>query len=234
MVPITPPQGADAKKTPKTSESLEKASPDGTSGKVTPKEEVPMVDEEVEEAVPEVIDDNREVDEVVLKNWLRRARRKFWHGVVVVKVTSLGKLVRRVIYVGAKPEYFEISSAKLFDIGYHLSDVDEITLGNDSPDFQAFFATSPPRSPKAEKSCVVHIESRPMSLVFKTESDRRDFVFLMRVELRAVRARYAYISQKFEDRRRLTAAPMGSIGNLVHKADYIKSNDSVATSRPTA
>lgn len=127
----------------------------------------------------------------VLRGWLRRARRKYREGVFVLKMSSQGKLVRRTIFVDAKPEYFEITSAKLFDLGYHMSDIDAVVVGCDSPDFDAFAKQNPQRLPNPDKSCVVHVESRTISIVFKTESDRRDFVFLVRVQMRALQSKYS-------------------------------------------
>lgn len=127
----------------------------------------------------------------VLRGWLRRAKRKFRNGVIVLKVTSMGKLARRSVFVGAREEYFEITSAKLFDLGYHMSDIDEIKTGCDSPDFESYKSQNPERMPNELKSCVVKVKTRPISLVFKTEADRRDFIFLMRVEMKTLEAKQA-------------------------------------------
>lgn len=138
------------------------------------------------------------VDNTVLNLWLRRAQRKFRNGVTVIKVTSTGKLVRRQFFIGAKPEYIELISTKLFDIAYHLTDVTHIEHGLNSPDFDTYWKTSSQRVPKAEKSLVVHVAGITLSLVFISESDRRDAQMLLRVERRATLDRYKAIAAKIE------------------------------------
>lgn len=141
------------------------------------------------------VDPEENVTAEVLEGWLKRARRKFSKGVLVIKVTSQGKPVRRTVFVGAKAEYFEITSAKLFDVGYHMLDIQSVTSGSDSPDFDVFRSVQVDQKANAEQSCVVRVESRPISLVFKTAADRRDFVFLMRVGMIQAENKYAALSR---------------------------------------
>lgn len=56
-------------------------------------------------AIP--VDENAPVDNEVMTLWLRRARRKFRNGVTVIKITPSGKLVRRQLFIGAKPEVID-------------------------------------------------------------------------------------------------------------------------------
>eukprot|EP01054_Gregarina_sp_Poly1_P001039 Gregarina_sp_Poly_1__1038@NODE_1254_length_4617_cov_189_936703_g101_i1_p3_GENE_NODE_1254_length_4617_cov_189_936703_g101_i1NODE_1254_length_4617_cov_189_936703_g101_i1_p3_ORF_typecomplete_len153_score13_34_NODE_1254_length_4617_cov_189_936703_g101_i1177635 len=106
------------------------------------------------------------VDNTVLNLWLRRTHRKFRNGVTVIKVTSTGKLVRRQFFIGAKPEYIELISSKLFDIAYHLTDVTHIEHGLNSPDFEKYWKSSSERVPKSERSLVIHVSNITLSLVF--------------------------------------------------------------------
>eukprot|EP01055_Gregarina_sp_Pseudo9_P002554 Gregarina_sp_Pseudo_9__2553@NODE_2821_length_859_cov_139_902439_g2492_i1_p1_GENE_NODE_2821_length_859_cov_139_902439_g2492_i1NODE_2821_length_859_cov_139_902439_g2492_i1_p1_ORF_typecomplete_len158_score41_05SRPalpha_N/PF04086_13/0_13_NODE_2821_length_859_cov_139_902439_g2492_i175548 len=69
--------------------------------------------------------------------WLRRCSRKFNRGVTVIKVLPNGKIVRRQLFIGAKPEYIELTSTKLFDIAYHLGDIESISQGIQSAEFGA-------------------------------------------------------------------------------------------------
>eukprot|EP01056_Protomagalhaensia_sp_Gyna25_P003021 Protomagalhaensia_sp_Gyna_25__3020@NODE_2787_length_889_cov_882_983529_g406_i2_p1_GENE_NODE_2787_length_889_cov_882_983529_g406_i2NODE_2787_length_889_cov_882_983529_g406_i2_p1_ORF_typecomplete_len219_score26_92_NODE_2787_length_889_cov_882_983529_g406_i278659 len=135
------------------------------------------------------------VDRTVLSLWLRRAQRKFRNGVTVIKVTSTGKLVKRQFYIGAKPEYIELISSKLFDIAYHITDVTRVELGSDSPDFEAYRNTGD-RQPKAERSLIIYVSGVCLSLVFISESDRRDAQFLLRVERRATINHYRHMAEK--------------------------------------
>eukprot|EP01055_Gregarina_sp_Pseudo9_P001952 Gregarina_sp_Pseudo_9__1951@NODE_2343_length_1032_cov_159_238671_g2158_i0_p1_GENE_NODE_2343_length_1032_cov_159_238671_g2158_i0NODE_2343_length_1032_cov_159_238671_g2158_i0_p1_ORF_typecomplete_len199_score45_09_NODE_2343_length_1032_cov_159_238671_g2158_i0341937 len=138
------------------------------------------------------------VDNTVLNLWLRRAQRKFRNGVAVIKVTNTGKLVRRHFFIGAKPEYIELISTKLFDIAYHLTDVTHIEFGTNSPDFEVYWKTSAERVPKQERSLIIHVSGITLSLVFMTESDRRDAQMLLKVERRATLDRYKAIAAKIE------------------------------------
>lgn len=154
-----------------------------------PKSDVVAIPVEEKTAGPPEIGE-REITPVILRGWLQRARQKCKEGLTVLRVTSAGKLVRRTVYVDAKPEYFEITSAKLFDLGYHMSEIADLVTGCDSPDFEAFGKQTPDRLLNPTRSCIVRIEGRTISLVFKTVSDRRDFTFLMRVQMKALRDKY--------------------------------------------
>lgn len=44
--------------------------------------------------------------------------------------------------------------------------------------------------PNEDKCVVVRIEARPFSLVFKEQSDRRDFIFFLRAEKRILQLKY--------------------------------------------
>lgn len=82
----------------------------------------------------------------VMKGWIRRARRKLCsEGATVIKVTPKGKLVKRQLFVGAKPHYLELISAKLFDTAYFLGDIVKAEHGLNSQDFQAFKDLEPER-----------------------------------------------------------------------------------------
>ena len=50
------------------------------------------------------VESTKTVSEEVLRGWLKRAKYYFVRGVIVFKVSSQGKLVRRTVFVGTKPE----------------------------------------------------------------------------------------------------------------------------------
>lgn len=125
---------------------------------------------------------SEEVTGEVLNLWMRRARRKFLRGVTVIKITPTGKLVKRGLFIGAKPEYLELISTKLFNTAHHLSDIQTVVQGHASPDFAAFRRLEPNRMPKAEKSLVIHAGDSIISVVFMSVADRMDAQMLIEVE----------------------------------------------------
>eukprot|EP01053_Blabericola_migrator_P003255 Blabericola_migrator_1__3254@NODE_195_length_11539_cov_221_635547_g168_i0_p6_GENE_NODE_195_length_11539_cov_221_635547_g168_i0NODE_195_length_11539_cov_221_635547_g168_i0_p6_ORF_typecomplete_len231_score55_01Mucin_bdg/PF03272_13/1_9e02Mucin_bdg/PF03272_13/4_7_NODE_195_length_11539_cov_221_635547_g168_i022012893 len=134
--------------------------------------------------------------------WLRRCQRKFTAGLTVIKVLSNGKIVRRQLFIGAKAEYLELTSSKLFDIAYHLGDIVEVNHGIQSPEFGALLIADENRRPKPNKCLVIKLSEASISLIFKTEADRRDAQFLLRVQKKAILQRYATIKELFESRQK--------------------------------
>eukprot|EP01068_Selenidium_serpulae_P003862 Selendium_serpulae@DN3313_c0_g1_i6.p1 len=70
-------------------------------------------------------------------------RKKYIKGVKVLKISTEGKPLKRIVYINAKPEYFEITgmrTTKLFDMARHLSGVEAIELKDKSPEFECFRA----------------------------------------------------------------------------------------------
>eukprot|EP01054_Gregarina_sp_Poly1_P004523 Gregarina_sp_Poly_1__4522@NODE_2429_length_2147_cov_248_568269_g1543_i0_p1_GENE_NODE_2429_length_2147_cov_248_568269_g1543_i0NODE_2429_length_2147_cov_248_568269_g1543_i0_p1_ORF_typecomplete_len216_score30_74_NODE_2429_length_2147_cov_248_568269_g1543_i013181965 len=134
--------------------------------------------------------------------WLRRCSRKFTSGITVIKVLPNGKIVRRQLFIGAKPEYIELTSSKLFDIAYHLGDIESINKGIQSPEFGALLVLDDVRRPKPNKCLVIKLSEATISIIFKTETDRRDAQFLLRVQKRAVVQRYAVLREIFESRQK--------------------------------
>ncbi|KAH0475169.1 MAG: hypothetical protein KVP17_003826 [Porospora cf. gigantea B] len=157
-------------------------------------------DDDEEEAKLIDVDYTEEVTAEKLRLWLRRCKRKYRNGVFVIKVGQTGKLLQRTVFIGLKPEYFEITSKKFFDVGYHMSDIVEVDAGTKSEDFEELDRILPVGSPRPawQKCCVVRTESRDVSLVFEYEADRRDFMFLIMVEKQAVGTRYALVKERFE------------------------------------
>lgn len=156
--------------------------------------------EDEEEAQLTVIDYDVPVGPDHLRHWLRRAKRKFRNGIYVIKVGHTGKLLKRTVFIGLKPQYLEITSRKFFDIGYHVSEVATVEMGLNSVAFEqlAKNLTTGVRMPKAEKTCVVRVGSVDVSLIFEYEGDRRDFMFLLCVEMRAAETRYGLVKERFE------------------------------------
>eukprot|EP01057_Protomagalhaensia_wolfi_P005634 Protomagalhaensia_wolfi_Nauph_80__5633@NODE_64_length_4083_cov_335_176558_g37_i1_p3_GENE_NODE_64_length_4083_cov_335_176558_g37_i1NODE_64_length_4083_cov_335_176558_g37_i1_p3_ORF_typecomplete_len176_score27_55_NODE_64_length_4083_cov_335_176558_g37_i122142741 len=136
--------------------------------------------------------------------WLRRANRKFTSGLTVIKVLPSGKIARRQLFIGAKAEYLELTSSKLFDIAYHLGDIEAVRKGMHSPDFGALLISESARRPNPSKCLVIQLSEATISLIFKTEADRRDAQFLLRVQKRAVIQRYAFLREVFESRQKET------------------------------
>ncbi|EZG89039.1 hypothetical protein GNI_003320 [Gregarina niphandrodes] len=148
------------------------------------------------------------VNDEVLQLWLRRCRRKYLQGVTVIKVCSNGKLVKRQLYIGAKPEYLELISSKLFDTAYHLSTLETVECTLESTDFDAFRLLQPGCMPKKDKSLVIRINDntamgtraemspnahgtaggRIVSLVFQTVEDRRDAQIYLRAQITTLRS----------------------------------------------
>eukprot|EP00918_Siedleckia_nematoides_P036199 GHVU01078664.1.p1 GENE.GHVU01078664.1~~GHVU01078664.1.p1 ORF type:complete len:153 (+),score=11.57 GHVU01078664.1:785-1243(+) len=122
-----------------------------------------------------------------LKLYLSKCRLDFEDGVEVRKVGHNGKLYKRTVHIGSKPEYFEITSAKAFDAGYHVSDIMETETGNNSECFQKYDQlTDPEKKMDANRCAVVHLETKNISLAFRTVSLRNEFVFLLRVTCQVV------------------------------------------------
>eukprot|EP00917_Polyrhabdina_sp_WS-2016_P029053 GHVP01061914.1.p2 GENE.GHVP01061914.1~~GHVP01061914.1.p2 ORF type:complete len:189 (+),score=34.23 GHVP01061914.1:1785-2351(+) len=135
----------------------------------------------------------------VMLGWLRRARRRFRKGVQVIKITAHGKLVKRTVTYGAKYECLEISSAKLFDVVYHIGEIFYVKEGAESPEFDKFRVEQPERVPKDGKSAVLGTENKTISLVFRDESERRDFVWLLRCECAIFEDKYPGLKQNMAE-----------------------------------
>ncbi|KAH0481831.1 MAG: hypothetical protein KVP17_002029 [Porospora cf. gigantea B] len=126
---------------------------------------------------------------------------QFRQGVFVVKVGPTGRLLKRTVHLGLKPEYLELTSKNFFDVGFHITDILNVTiqLGTDSRDFEEFFKSldeGGPR-PKEEKSIVIFTPNKTVSLVFEYVDDRRDFMLLLLYEIKAAQTRYEHVRQKF-------------------------------------
>lgn len=156
-------------------------------------------------ALKETVDYNDDVRPAHLAMYHKRCKRKFRNGVFAIKVGSTGKLLKRTVFVGLKPEFFEVTSKKFFDEGFHLSEVIHVRLGTVSDAFDEYARSMPPGAPlpKDNKSCVVFARDTSVSLVFEFEDDRRDFLFVMHMEMHAVKAKYADVMEKVEGAERV-------------------------------
>ena len=59
---------------------------------------------------------------------MRDAPPQFRQGVFVVKVGPTGRLLKRTVHLGLKPEYLELTSKKFFDVRFHITDILNVTV----------------------------------------------------------------------------------------------------------
>eukprot|EP01068_Selenidium_serpulae_P003859 Selendium_serpulae@DN3313_c0_g1_i3.p1 len=119
-------------------------------------------------------------------------RKKYIKGVKVLKISTEGKPLKRIVYINAKPEYFEIAgmrTTKLFDMARHLSGVEAITFRDKSPEFERFRAVHARGTEEitpVDTCCVVTFSDRTISLVFENHCQRNEFVYVLSVLRRIV------------------------------------------------
>lgn len=122
---------------------------------------------------------------------------KFKKGSEVIKIASNGNPYKRKIHVNAKPEYFEISSNKLFDIGHHFLDISGIIMDDKSRAFRRFRARPNADRRRIPPSCCCTVRcssGRNVSIVFRLEAERNEFVYILRVSRSVVIERYLHNS----------------------------------------
>eukprot|EP01068_Selenidium_serpulae_P014432 Selendium_serpulae@DN609_c0_g1_i1.p1 len=76
-----------------------------------------------------------DTDISIVHLWASDVKMRYKNGAVVGKISDKGKFLKRKIHIGAKSEYFEMSSGKLFDTGIHLLDVEGVYLGDGHRNF---------------------------------------------------------------------------------------------------
>ncbi|KAH7646923.1 hypothetical protein FG379_002614 [Cryptosporidium bovis] len=126
-----------------------------------------------------------------LTEWYREVVKQYKEGIKLIKVSKSGKKFIRIVKL-TDSGFFEISSvASNSDRKVHLTDIKEIALGTDAPEFNECKKINKKNPPIPGLSCVLHLpDKKTLCLMFNDEEARNSFVFMIRV-----------LKRKFENSR---------------------------------
>ncbi|KAH8739555.1 hypothetical protein FG386_001112 [Cryptosporidium ryanae] len=127
-----------------------------------------------------------------LTEWYREIVKQYKEGIKLIKVSKSGKKFIRIVKL-TDSGFFEISSvASNSDRKVHLTDINEIALGIDAPEFNECKRVNKKNPPIPGVSCVLHLpDKKTLCLMFNDEEARNSFVFMIRV-----------LKRKFENSRK--------------------------------
>ncbi|TRY51459.1 PH domain-like protein [Cryptosporidium tyzzeri] len=117
-----------------------------------------------------------------LTEWYREIVKQYKEGIKLIKVAKSGKKFIRIVKL-TDSGFFEISSVTSnSDRMVHLTDIKNIELGIDAPEFKECKKVNPKNPPVPGLSCVINLpDKKTLCLMFNDEEARNSFVFMIRV-----------------------------------------------------
>ncbi|KAJ1606680.1 hypothetical protein OJ252_3091 [Cryptosporidium canis] len=117
-----------------------------------------------------------------LTEWYREIVKQYKEGIKLIKVSKSGKKFIRIVKL-TDSGFFEISSVtSKSDRMVHLTDIKNIELGIDAPEFKECKKANPKNPPVPGLSCVINLpDKKTLCLMFNDEEARNSFVFMIRV-----------------------------------------------------
>lgn len=117
-----------------------------------------------------------------LTEWYREIVKQYKEGIKLIKVAKSGKKFIRIVKL-TDEGFFEISSVtSKSDRMVHLTDIKNIELGINAPEFEQCKKVNSKNPPVPGLSCVLNLpEKKTLCLIFNDEEARNSFVFMIRV-----------------------------------------------------
>ncbi|OII75554.1 uncharacterized protein cubi_02075 [Cryptosporidium ubiquitum] len=142
-------------------------------------------DEDSEKGKKEVQRFNTMQKEFMLQNlteWYREIVSQYKEGIKLIKVAKSGKKFIRIVKL-TDTGFFEISSVtSKSDRMVHLTDIKNVELGIEAPEFKECKKVNPKNPPVPGLSCVLNLpDKKTLCLMFNDEEARNSFVFMIRV-----------------------------------------------------